>query len=111
MKKMLLLSAIALTMAGCGFTLASKAEKALRGSDEFKWLKADQKMELDHVRESSKGRFICGTVETIFRPQRFTIEGKTVHLSDLEPKSHTDRLPWYDEACDVPEPESRAAEY
>nr|WP_060514598.1 hypothetical protein [Pseudomonas putida] len=113
MKKTLLLSAIAVTLAGCGFTLASKAERALRDMRDFQMLSADEKMDLDHVRESSKGRFICGTVKTAFSPlQRFTIDGKHIHLTGMEPKSpFGDMQPWYDQACDQPELEDQSFEY
>lgn len=113
MRKPLLVTIAAVTLTGCGFNLANGAEKALRDLREFQMLNANEKMDLDHVRESSNGRFICGTVKTAYSPlQRFTINGKYIHLSEMEPKSpFGDVQPWYDQACDQPVIEDQSFKY
>lgn len=57
MKKALLV-ALGISLAGCGYMTDREARKAIENTAVYR----NQKFTLEHVRKSSKGTYICGTV-------------------------------------------------
>ncbi|AUF97730.1 hypothetical protein CXQ80_18780 [Pseudomonas sp. 02C 26] len=99
--------AVGIVLSGCKYTNSGKAEEALLRLEEFKYLTSEQKLTLEHVRESSKGSYICGTVEApLYKKQNFSVNTKTGGASTSGSYSGLvkDAKAWYQPTCDEPEP-------